>query len=115
MTQPPLPDPNDGTAPDPAPLFILSFRQRDEIAALAGRSGWQAIAARRSDGAVERYNASGAALAVVDARGALSEGLAATAALGGLATPANAPIVVDHVGPGYAAISDEARAAVRLA
>jgi 1-aminocyclopropane-1-carboxylate deaminase/D-cysteine desulfhydrase-like pyridoxal-dependent ACC family enzyme len=40
---------------------------------------------------------------------------AATAALGGLATPANAPIVVDHVGPGYAAISDEARAAVRLA
>lgn len=82
MTQPPLPEPNDDTAPDQAPLFILSFRQRDEIAALAGRSGWQAIAARRSDGAVERYRASGAALAVVDARGALSEGLAATAALG---------------------------------
>lgn len=40
---------------------------------------------------------------------------AATAALGGLATPANEPIVVDHAGPGYAAISDEARAAVRLA
>lgn len=82
MTQPLVPDPNDKAVPGPAPLFILSFRQRDEIAALAGRGGWQAIAARRSDGAVDRYKASGAALAVVDARGALSEGLAATAALG---------------------------------
>ena len=40
---------------------------------------------------------------------------AATAALAGRAAPANEPIVVDHAGPGYAAISDEARAAVRLA
>ena len=82
MTEASAPDPNCQAVPDPAPLFILSFRQRDELAALAGRHGWLAIAARRGDGAVERYRASGAALAVVDARGALGEGLAATAALG---------------------------------
>ena len=69
-------------ARDPAPLFILSFRQRDEVAAIAARGGWQVIAARRTEGAVERLAASGAALAIVDARGALSDGLAATAALG---------------------------------
>jgi len=81
MTDAAVPDPDHPVVPDPAPLFILSFRQRDEIAAIAGRHGWLAIAARRADAAVERYRASGAALAVVDARGALSDGLAATAAL----------------------------------
>jgi D-cysteine desulfhydrase family pyridoxal phosphate-dependent enzyme len=40
---------------------------------------------------------------------------AATAALAGRPAPANEPIVIDHTGPGYAAISDEARAAVALA
>ena len=40
---------------------------------------------------------------------------AATAACAGRAAPTSEPIVVDHAGPGYAAISDEARAAVRLA
>ncbi len=65
-----------------AALFILSFRQRDELAALASRSGWQVIAARRAEGAERRYLASGAQVAVVDARGALGDGLAAVAALG---------------------------------
>lgn len=77
-----------------APLFILSFRQRDEVATLAGRSGWQAIAARRSDGVAERFAASGAAVAVVDARGALSEGLAATATLGGAVAARNGALLV---------------------
>lgn len=63
-------------------LFVLSFRQRDELAALAARGGWQVIAARRADGAERRYLASGAQVAVVDARGALGDGLAAVAALG---------------------------------
>ena len=40
---------------------------------------------------------------------------AATAALAGLAAPANEPIVIDHTGPGYAAVSEEGRAAVHLA
>lgn len=65
----------------PASLFILSFRQRDELAALAGGAGWQVIAARRAEGAERRFLSSGAAVAVVDARGALAEGLAATRSL----------------------------------
>ncbi len=63
-------------------LFILSFRQRDELAALAASGGWQVIAARRTEGAEQRFLASGAQVAVVDARGALGDGLAAVAALG---------------------------------
>jgi EAL domain-containing protein (putative c-di-GMP-specific phosphodiesterase class I)/DNA-binding NarL/FixJ family response regulator len=70
------------TESDVRPLFILSFRQRDELAAAVARGGWRAVAARRSEGAASRLVASGAAVAVIDARGALSEGLAATRALG---------------------------------
>ncbi len=66
-----------------APLYILSFRQRDELAALAAGAGWQVVAARRVEGAERRLLASGAPVAVVDARGALAEGLEATFALGG--------------------------------
>lgn len=66
-----------------APLFILSFRQRDELAALAGGAGWQVVAARRAGGAERRFLASGAAVAVVDARGAAGDGIAAARALGG--------------------------------
>jgi diguanylate cyclase (GGDEF)-like protein len=57
-----------------APLFLLSFRHRDELTAAAERAGWQPIAARRADNAESRFVASGASVAVVDARGALSEG-----------------------------------------
>jgi diguanylate cyclase (GGDEF)-like protein len=57
-----------------APLFILSFRHRDELTAAAERAGWQSIAARRADNAESRFIASGASVAVVDARGALPEG-----------------------------------------
>ena len=64
-----------------APLFILSFRHRDELSRLAESAGWQPIAARRADNAEARFVASGAAVALVDARGALEEGLAAVRAL----------------------------------
>jgi EAL domain-containing protein (putative c-di-GMP-specific phosphodiesterase class I)/GGDEF domain-containing protein len=64
------------------PLYILSFRQRDELAAIAARAGWQVIAARRADASEGRFAASGASVAVVDARGALGDGLAAAAGLG---------------------------------
>jgi diguanylate cyclase (GGDEF)-like protein len=57
-----------------APLFVLSFRHRDELTATAEHAGWQAIAARRADNAESRFIASGASVAVVDARGALVEG-----------------------------------------
>jgi diguanylate cyclase (GGDEF)-like protein len=70
-----------------APLFILSFRHRDELTALAQRAGWQPIAARRSDHAEVRFIASGAEVAVVDARGALAEGREGVRAL---ADPAEA-------------------------
>jgi diguanylate cyclase (GGDEF)-like protein len=66
-------------ADDPAagqtPVFLLSFRHRDELATAAERAGWRAIAARRSDGAERRFVASGASVAVVDARGAFEDGM----------------------------------------
>jgi diguanylate cyclase (GGDEF)-like protein len=70
-----------------APLFILSFRHRDELTATAERAGWQPIAARWADNAESRFIASGACVAVVDARGALAEGRDAVRAL---ADPAEA-------------------------
>ena len=71
------------TAAQPVPLFILSFRQRDELASLAAGAGWQVVAARRAGGAERRFLSSGAALAVIDARGAPGDGLAAAAMLSG--------------------------------
>jgi len=65
-----------------APLFLLSFRHRDELTAAAERGGWQPLAARRADNAESRFVASGASVAVVDARGALVEGTEAVKALG---------------------------------
>lgn len=59
------------------PIFILSFRHRDELRAAAGRDGWQPIAARRTTGADQRFIGSGAAIALVDARGAFEEGIGA--------------------------------------
>ncbi len=74
------------TIADPAtatdtPVFVLSFRQRDEVAAAAAGGGWRVVAARRPDGLEQRFLASGANVAVIDARGAMSEGLDATKAL----------------------------------
>ena len=57
----------------PAPMFILSFRHRDELTLLAETAGWQPIAARRVENAEGRFISSGASVAVVDARGALAE------------------------------------------
>ena len=62
------------TAGTPAPLFILSFRHRDELTRIAEEAGWQPIAARRAAHAEARFVGSGAAVAVVDARGALADG-----------------------------------------
>ena len=64
------------------PLFILSFRHRDELNAIAERAGWQPIAARRADSVESRFLASGASVAVVDARGARVEGLGGARSLG---------------------------------
>lgn len=75
------------------PLFVLSFRQRDELAALVARGGWQAVAARRGEAAERRFRASGAALALIDARGAFEDGLAALEAFGAAGTRPVATLV----------------------
>ena len=75
---------DDGAKTEPgaeAPLFLLSFRHRDELAAAAARGGWQAIAARRAEQAEQRFLASGAMIAVVDLRGQFDDGLTAVQAL----------------------------------
>lgn len=75
-----------GRVSDDAPggagtLFLLSFRHRDELAAIVERAGWRMIAARRVQDVERRFVASGAAIAVIDARGAFDEGVAAVQAL----------------------------------
>ena len=70
--------------PTDAPMFVLSFRQRDEMASAAAGAGWRVVAARRGEGVERRFLASGASVAVIDARGALSDGLEAAQALGGV-------------------------------
>ena len=92
-----VPDPDPDFAlsvQQTAPLFILSFRHRDALAALAARGGWHVVAARRGEGVVDRFAASAAGVAVVDARGALADGLAATAALGDAAAAAGAALLI---------------------
>ncbi|MEG3164056.1 GGDEF domain-containing phosphodiesterase [Sphingomonas sp. PB2P19] len=69
--------------PKATSLFAVSFRNRDTIADLAAGAGWQADVRETEDDVAAAYLASGAAVAVVDARGALDLGLAATQALGG--------------------------------
>ena len=49
-------------------LFILSTGDRDGIADLVRDQGWQAIAVRRRAGAVQRYLAGDALIALVDIR-----------------------------------------------
>ena len=77
-----------------APLFILSFRHRDELTRLAEGAGWQPIAARRGANAEARFIASGATVALVDARGALGEGRDAVRAIADAAEANAAALVV---------------------
>jgi EAL domain-containing protein (putative c-di-GMP-specific phosphodiesterase class I)/GGDEF domain-containing protein len=60
-------------------LAVLSFRQLDELVQLASGAGWRVVGARRL-GEADLAEV-GAAVTVVDARGALEEGLEAVAAL----------------------------------
>ena len=85
-----------------APLFILSFRQRDELASLAAGAGWQVVAARRAGGAERRFLSSGAAVAVIDARGAPADGVNAARTMSG-AVEANGGALLALVSRGEAA------------
>lgn len=64
-----------------APLFILSFRQRDELVKAAQAAGWEPVVTRRNEQPEPRFVASGATVALVDARGAAAEGMAAVRSL----------------------------------
>jgi diguanylate cyclase (GGDEF)-like protein len=76
------------------PLFILSFRHRDELSRISERGGWQPLAARRAEQAEARFLASGAAIALVDARGALEEGIEAVRAIADAAEANAASLLV---------------------
>lgn len=58
-------------------LFLLSFHERDPLAARVSANGWQVSSARRADGLRGRFLASNALIALIDLRGAAAEGLAA--------------------------------------
>jgi diguanylate cyclase (GGDEF)-like protein len=97
MAEPPARDGQSQTAPlDKAglPLFILSFRHRDELAVAIAAIGRRAVAARRADALEHRFIASGASIVIVDARGAAGDGLAACEALSLAASAAGAAMVV---------------------
>ena len=83
-----------------APLFVLSFRQRDELASLAAGAGWQVVAARRAGGAERRFLSSGAAVAVIDARGVVREYIPRHSAerRDGFVPPAHAPTLFARLG-----------------
>jgi len=76
------------------PLFILSFRHRDELSRLAESAGWRPVEARRGANSEARFVASGASVAVVDARGALGEGEEAARAIGDAAEANAAALLV---------------------
>lgn len=76
------------------PLFILSFRQRDELAALASEGERPVVATRHAADAPRRFVTSGAAVAVVDLRGAWDEGVAAVNALAMLVAARGAALIV---------------------
>jgi diguanylate cyclase (GGDEF)-like protein len=82
------------------PLFLLSFRNRDELATLAESAGRSVIAARRADSAERRFIASGASVALVDARGAIEEGFALCRALAGGTSSTGAALLVIVDEPG---------------
>lgn len=59
------------------PLFLLSFGDRDPLAAAISRYGWQVSASRRSDDLEQRFAACAALIAVIDLREHEGEGLKA--------------------------------------
>jgi diguanylate cyclase (GGDEF)-like protein len=84
----------DLSGPQESRVFVLSFRQRDELSAAAAGSGWRVIAARRGEGVERRFLSSGATVAVIDARGAFSDGLDAARQLGGVVEASGAAMLV---------------------
>ena len=91
-------------------VFILSFKNRDALRDAADRAGWRTIAARRGESADQRFQASGARVAVVDARGARLSGMEALRALGPAIERAGAALLA-LIDPGDMEAAREAYAA----
>lgn len=83
-----------GAARAKLPLFLLSFHHRDALAGFVEQAGGQVIAARRAEGVERRFIASGAAIALIDSRGAVGEALAACAAMSAAVRSAGAALLV---------------------
>lgn len=62
-------------------LFLLSFHERDPLAAQIAGLGWRVHSARRSDNLCGRFFSAGAMIAVIDTRRAEEDGLCAIAEL----------------------------------
>lgn len=67
-------------------LFLLSFQERDPLAAKIASFGWRVHSARRLDNLSARFFSAGAMIAVIDVRCAELEGLKAIAELSAAAT-----------------------------
>jgi diguanylate cyclase (GGDEF)-like protein len=76
------------------PLFILSPRHRDALTRLAEAAGWQPVATRRARDAESRFIGSGAAVGIIDARGAFGRGLDALRVLAAPAEVNGAALLV---------------------
>lgn len=76
------------------PIYILSLRQRDELASLAEAAGWLVVAGRRFDDSARRFTVSGASVAVVDTRAGWDDAIEAVAALAGPVADRGAALLV---------------------
>ncbi len=93
-----------------APMFLISFHYRDELATMASAAGRQVIAARRGDAAEQRFIAAGAVIAVVDLRGSGKAGLAVVASLAQLVEANGAALLVVSGSGGLALLDAALRA-----
>ena len=76
------------------PLFLLSPDRRDDLSAVAARGGWRVVAADDEADVERRFLGSGAAVALIDARGAVPAALAATKELGETVAANGAALIV---------------------
>ena len=74
-------------------LYLLSFHERDPLAARISGFGWRVSSARRSDDLRGRFLASNALIAVVDIRKAEAEGLTAIVELSEIASDGSIAIL----------------------
>ncbi len=75
-------------------MFVLSFRERDTLAAAAARAGWRPIAARRDDDVAARFAESRARVMMVDARHAFDQAIAAMREVAALVETGGAALLV---------------------